>query len=138
MCVNKPLFPRSRHIENEIRRSMSVGEPTRMPCALRSFLSTNDVNLVHLDGGKLMMSGTDGALLTERREDVLLSRTSFQTRPSEPVQRRESTYNFKVGDRVRLSTLGKARCPRSVSTGRIASLVTRKRGTAACAFCGMV
>ena len=44
-----------------------------------------------------------------------------------PEQHREQDQ-FKIGDRVRLSTLGKARSPRTVPTGEIVGMASRKSG----------
>lgn len=73
-------------------------------------------------------TGISGGLLAERPKDVLLSRNPSSARLPEPTQHRELPYEFKVGDRVRLSTVGRARCPRSISAGRIVGLVARRPG----------
>lgn len=42
--------------------------------------------------------------------------------------RTPSEHLLKVGDRVRLNSLGKARSPRTVPTGQIVSIHSRKSG----------
>ncbi len=80
------------------------------------------------------MDGTDiinGALSAERLGEVVPSRSSSSAPLPELPQQRgmpRPAHDYKIGDRVRLSTSGKARSPRSISKGQIVSLVARKTG----------
>ena len=44
------------------------------------------------------------------------------------VSRFQPEHLFEVGDRVRLNTLGRVRSPRTVRTGKIVSVYSRKSG----------
>ena len=57
--------------------------------------------------------------MTELRPSQL---SNSEAREGPPV------HGFAVGDRVRLSSLGKARNPRTVPTGQIVSIYSRKSG----------
>jgi hypothetical protein len=57
--------------------------------------------------------------MTELRPSQL---SNSEAREGPPV------HGFAVGDRVRLSSLGKTRNPRTVPTGQIVSIYSRKSG----------
>ena len=75
--------------------------------------------------------GMSGALISEPTGEAIPSRLSPPTRLLKSAHQQElprPAHDFKIGDRVRLSALGKARSPRSIPTGQIVSLVSRKPG----------
>ena len=81
------------------------------------------------------MRGTDkvsGTRIAEPPREALPPRASCPTRLSEPAHPHQDpprpAHDFKIGDRVRLSALGKARSPRTIPNGQVVNVVLRKRG----------
>lgn len=51
-----------------------------------------------------------------------------ELRSHKNVIREDPVHRYAVGDRVQLNSLGKARSPRTVATGQIVSVCSRKSG----------